>query len=438
MIESHDKNETNDIDPKNLFDQSKLSIFVKPRAAGAEQPLVDNHRETLLDNMMRHRDASKGLPGLWQEPIEEEAEEEQEYSKLKELEKRRNNQKSKVTTQKLTKLKLNFSLWERNDGFSSKRAVKRIFMNKGGLQNTYDTQSSKQMGNQGNTTLDSSDQNTAEKQENHRQARKLSLMTELSFSADLKMSQSEEEAILSSLKAVFSETQFDSTKTKRPFASSFTGNFPETSNFDPEDNLLTKSEAKDSQIERPNSLVNLKAPHTLQNSNCEKRLNPSAANFFIGLDAPGSDSKLPKKPQKKTLRVSEADGQSYILDPSKSDDDSRTSLYIRNIPNKYTQRMLIELIDQHFQGKYDFFYLPIDYKNKCNLGYAFMNFSKPTSIKAFYQFFNGKKWAHFNSDKVCDIRYGRIQGIKDLVEHFKFSSVMNHQDSNLKPFIADQ
>lgn len=34
---------------------------------------------------------------------------------------------------------------------------------------------------------------------------------------------------------------------------------------------------------------------------------------------------------------------------------------------------------------------------------------------------------HFNSDKVCDVRYGRIQGIEDLIEHFKDSSVMNQQ-----------
>ena len=34
---------------------------------------------------------------------------------------------------------------------------------------------------------------------------------------------------------------------------------------------------------------------------------------------------------------------------------------IKNIPNKYTYKLLREKIDFKFSNKYDFFYLPIDY-----------------------------------------------------------------------------
>jgi RNA recognition motif 2 len=42
--------------------------------------------------------------------------------------------------------------------------------------------------------------------------------------------------------------------------------------------------------------------------------------------------------------------------------DTRTTLMIRNIPNKYTQSMLLEAINKKFANTYDIFYLPIDFK----------------------------------------------------------------------------
>jgi hypothetical protein len=80
--------------------------------------------------------------------------------------------------------------------------------------------------------------------------------------------------------------------------------------------------------------------------------------------------------------------------------DSRTALMIKNIPNKYTQKMITQKINEKFQGKYDFFYLPIDFKNKCNVGYAFINFADPIYILKFHEELDSKKWERFNSEKV--------------------------------------
>ncbi|MCD7457379.1 hypothetical protein HAX54_035002 [Datura stramonium] len=42
--------------------------------------------------------------------------------------------------------------------------------------------------------------------------------------------------------------------------------------------------------------------------------------------------------------------------------DTRTTLMIKNIPNKYTSKMLLAAIDEQHKGTFDFLYLPIDFK----------------------------------------------------------------------------
>ncbi|XP_022860738.1 protein MEI2-like 4 isoform X2 [Olea europaea var. sylvestris] len=115
-------------------------------------------------------------------------------------------------------------------------------------------------------------------------------------------------------------------------------------------------------------------------------------------------------------------------------EDKRTTLMIKNIPNKYTSKMLLAAIDERHRGTYDFIYLPIDFKNKCNVGYAFINMTDPTLIIPFYQTFNGKKWEKFNSEKVASLAYARIQGKAALIAHFQNSSLMN-EDKRCRPIL---
>jgi len=81
-------------------------------------------------------------------------------------------------------------------------------------------------------------------------------------------------------------------------------------------------------------------------------------------------------------------------------EDKRTSLMIKNIPNKYSQAMLTSELDEKHKGQYDYIYLPIDPKNKCNYGYAFINLVHPFIILSLYKEFNGKSWKNFNSEKI--------------------------------------
>eukprot|EP01118_Nematostelium_gracile_P011773 TRINITY_DN4235_c0_g1_i4.p1 TRINITY_DN4235_c0_g1~~TRINITY_DN4235_c0_g1_i4.p1 ORF type:complete len:720 (+),score=121.49 TRINITY_DN4235_c0_g1_i4:327-2486(+) len=115
-------------------------------------------------------------------------------------------------------------------------------------------------------------------------------------------------------------------------------------------------------------------------------------------------------------------------------EDNRTTLMIKNIPNKYNQKMLLAAVDDKHRGSYDFFYLPIDFKNKCNVGYAFINFIGYDFIRSFYEEFNNKRWEKFNSEKVCNITYARIQGKNALIQHFQNSSLMC-EDKKCRPII---
>ena len=97
--------------------------------------------------------------------------------------------------------------------------------------------------------------------------------------------------------------------------------------------------------------------------------------------------------------------------------DKRTTLIIRNIPNKYTINLLLEEINVHFLGKYDLLYLPLDFINNTNLGYGFINFIDPIHIMYFYDEFIGKKWNNFNSDKKCQLAYAKIQGKNEILKY---------------------
>jgi hypothetical protein len=90
--------------------------------------------------------------------------------------------------------------------------------------------------------------------------------------------------------------------------------------------------------------------------------------------------------------------------------------------------MLLDEVNEHHEGTYDFFYLPIDFKNKCNVGYCFINFLEPHYILPFIRDFHGQRWNSFNSEKVCVITFARIQGKAAMVSRFQNSSLLEKDD----------
>lgn len=102
---------------------------------------------------------------------------------------------------------------------------------------------------------------------------------------------------------------------------------------------------------------------------------------------------------------------------------------LRNLPNDYTRDMVLSMLDEHgFKGKYDFFYLPIDFKSNAGLGYAFVNLVSAEHVKPFWDALDGFTGWSLPSQKVCNVSWSNPhQGLESHVERFRNSFLM-HDD----------
>ena len=116
--------------------------------------------------------------------------------------------------------------------------------------------------------------------------------------------------------------------------------------------------------------------------------------------------------------------------------DQRTTVMIRHIPNKYTSQTLLEELDDVCKNRYDFFYLPLDSDNNCNLGYAFINFIDPLHIIHFYHTFKQRKWKFFKSHKECDLTFAKFQGKSELTANLE-KNMNKIEDKKKMPMVFD-
>lgn len=106
--------------------------------------------------------------------------------------------------------------------------------------------------------------------------------------------------------------------------------------------------------------------------------------------------------------------------------DVRTTVMLRNIPNRWNYLDIKRILDTVTAAKYDFSYLRIDFEKSSNVGYAFVNFIDAEYIVPFLQHFVGHEWLPGHMPhKVAQVSYATIQGIDCLVEKFRNSAIMD-------------
>ncbi|KAJ4839417.1 hypothetical protein Tsubulata_035903 [Turnera subulata] len=112
-----------------------------------------------------------------------------------------------------------------------------------------------------------------------------------------------------------------------------------------------------------------------------------------------------------------------------------TSVMIKNIPNRYTRQMVIEFLDNYCMEEnqkaklqqeptvsaFDFLYLPVDFENGVNKGYAFVNFTNATAAWKFKSATSNQPWVGTKSNKIRQVTSAKFQGKEALVMHLRSS-----------------
>lgn len=116
-----------------------------------------------------------------------------------------------------------------------------------------------------------------------------------------------------------------------------------------------------------------------------------------------------------------------------SDWRNKTTVMLRNLPNKYSQQMLLEELNTSgFLGTFDFLYLPIDPETNANRGYCFINFTDPNFAWTLKLAYEGRKMGRFNSDKVVSVAPAALQGFEANYAHYSTARV-NRGDPSTRP-----
>ena len=182
-----------------------------------------------------------------------------------------------------------------------------------------------------------------------------------------------------------------------------------SSNSLPELKTFSNNNTQDKKVKNNNT--SNEANNSLNNNNNYNFTNNKMNSNFNNKNINNNYSNMNNKGQK-------GEKQFLNLDDIANGKDLRTTIMIRNIPIKYTDEKLNEEFKE-FHGKYDCLYMPSDYEKNGNRGYAFINFVNSLHILLFYEKFNGKKWIHFESSKICELNMAHFQGFNEIQKHAK-------------------
>merc|ERR1719230_477553 len=116
------------------------------------------------------------------------------------------------------------------------------------------------------------------------------------------------------------------------------------------------------------------------------------------------------------------------------EEPERTTVVLRNLPSHLSRTDLVAILDDAgFDGKYDFLYLPTNFRSMTVFGYAIVNFTSSTDAQTALEQFRGTM---VDGQAMITEWSKSQQGYDDLVCRYRDSPVMhNSVPDKHKPII---
>lgn len=163
----------------------------------------------------------------------------------------------------------------------------------------------------------------------------------------------------------------------------------------------------------------------------------SDASQCSGCSSPTGDKSAAGRAWQKEYRHSLVP-KNVNLEATQPGDQEITTLMIRNIPNRYSQRDLIaELEDMGFGGKFNFLYIPLDKGTMANVGYAFVNFiDKEWAARCMEAFQEHRFKRHRKtSGKIASVSAAHLQGLEANLAHYERAVVNTAKLKQRRPVV---
>ncbi|KAF4683251.1 hypothetical protein FOZ60_009398 [Perkinsus olseni] len=131
-------------------------------------------------------------------------------------------------------------------------------------------------------------------------------------------------------------------------------------------------------------------------------------------------------------------GDGEVSSVDRCDDDGlvpgTTTVTLRDLPPSFSADTLANLLTD-FRGRFDFYYVPLTFRTRTSIGYAFVNFGTPEDALAFYDRFNGGRVSSDDDEdaKPMVVTTAHAQGLDAQIALLRNSPVNSGDSPAFKP-----